>query len=157
MKQFDGDITAVTAGIICHIATNTGLMIERVSQRIRRKWPVVKSEYTSMYIDHDLDLGEVVFTNAERNDFNLQVATMVCENGWATQVNGHVDSRLDYQALRRCVRKVAIWQKTCVDGRLPVYVPHGIGCGDMNGDWRIVKAIIKNEIPKAIVIRENKL
>ena len=157
MMQFDGDITAVTAGIICHIADNDGLMIERNSKRIGNQWPLVKSEYLSMYIDSDLMLGEVIFTNVVPNDFNLQVATMICENTNNTELDGRRASKLDYQALRKCVRKISIWQETCVDGKLPVYVPHGVGCADMMGDWRIVRTIFERRIPDMIVIRESKL
>jgi len=156
MRQFDGDIINVQAGIICHVADNMGLMMEKVSQRIKAEWPLVKSEYVSMYIDRDLDLGEVIFTNVIPNDFNLQVATMVCENADSVELDGRRISKLDYQALRRCVRKISIWQETCADGKLPVYVPHGIGCTDMMGDWRIVRTIFEKRIPNMIVVRESK-
>jgi len=156
MRQFDGDITDVTAGIICHTADNRGLMMEKISQHIRDKWPLVKSEYLSMYIDHDLELGEVIFTNVDPNSFNLQVATMVCENNFVTKINGQEDSRLDYEALRRCAKKVRIWQESCADGKLPIYIPHGLGCSNMKGDWRLVRTIFESKLPNILIIRGSK-
>ena len=152
MIQFDGNILDVRAGIICHIADNDGNMPEKVSNSIKEKWPIVKSEYLSTYIDHDLKLGEVIFTNVDPNNFNLQVATMICKDkSYYTKMD--YQALMDYQAFRKCIRKVSIWSETCANGTLPVYIPFDIVC---KANWRIISNIIEKRIPKVIVIKEDR-
>lgn len=163
IMQFDGDITAVIAGIICHTADNKGLMSEESSQRIGEKWPIVRSEYLSLYVNRDLRLGEVIFTNANRNNPHLQVATMVCEDrsstplsNLPTHLNCKGNTKLDYIALSECIEKVCAWHGSLYNGTLPIYIPHGMGCSGLKGNWSVAKTIIRNKIPKAIIIRESR-
>jgi hypothetical protein len=61
----------------------------------------------------------------------------------------------DYQAFEICLNKVKIWQSNCLEGVLPVYLPYGIGCGLAGGNWDVIKHLIEEYLPKAILVKKD--
>lgn len=149
MIEINGDILGVRQGFMCNQANMQGIMNYGLAQSIRMLWPKVFNDYMLALETDRLKLGEVIFTTITMGKF--YIATLIAQDSYGLM---RAKRHTDYPALGKCLSKVQYWYKSVGDGKLPIYIPHGIGCGSTSGgDWRTVSAIIKRETPKAIVVK----
>jgi len=148
--EIKGDITYVTHGIICHQVNAKGVMNSSVSQQLKMKWPVVYADYDLAYRKQELRLGSVVHTNIKQKDFKLQVASLCGQRDYGTvRVRYTV-----YKAFAKCLEKLVMWHASCLQGKLPVYFSYKIGCGFAGGEWAVIKPLIEECFPNAIIVKK---
>lgn len=143
MIHVKGDITCVVHGIVMHQVNCQGVMGAGLALQIRRKWPLVYSDYLDAASKKELQLGEVLYSHI---DHGLMVASMCGQYDYGRAKN-HVYT--DYGALRECLCKVEEWRKVL---KARAFIPFGIGCGLAGGNWEYVREMIKEEIPSAIIM-----
>jgi O-acetyl-ADP-ribose deacetylase (regulator of RNase III) len=149
MIEIKGDILKVRRGFICNQVSTQGIMNYGLGQNIRMMWPKVFNDYILSWEHNRLKLGEVVFTTIKMG--KLYIATLIAQESYGLMRDKR---HTDYPALGRCLNKVKEWYKTVGGEKLPIYLPHGLGCGSTSGgDWGTVSAIIKRETPEAIVVK----
>jgi hypothetical protein len=152
LAVIEQDITQIQYGVIIQQVNCQGVMGAGLALQIAKKWPVVKEEYldachhgTSFGEDGfrvAVELGSTIFTHVA-ND--LIVFSIFGQKFYGRDPNVVYTN---YVGLGKGLRDVA----DCVKGsKLPVYIPHGLGCGLAGGDWKIVTEIIKQEISNAII------
>lgn len=149
MIEINGNILNVKQGFVCNPVGTKGMMNYGRAQSIATLWPNVLRDYMSARNLNKLHLGEVVFTTIRVS--SLYVATLIAQNDHEVFAKRR---RINYPALSRCLNKVQDWCRCVSCGKLPMYIPYGIGCDSTaGGDWEIVRTIIKRESPKAIIVR----
>jgi len=107
--------------------------------QIRKKWPQVYQDY----INIDKVLGDIILTKI---NLNLVVASLCGQSSY-----GRLKIYTSYEALHSCFVKL----KTRRDNTMPlqnIYIPYYMGCGLAGGDWYIVRHILYNIIPDAIIV-----
>jgi O-acetyl-ADP-ribose deacetylase (regulator of RNase III) len=154
MITMKGDITNVVYGIVCQQVNTKGVMGAGVARDIRRQWVIAYSDYMMAFNTGKLQLGEVIFSNVIGNRPELQVANMVSQSSYGNSKSTGV-IYTDYQAFEICLNKIKIWQANVMDGVLPVYLPYRIGCGLAGGNWDVVKHLIEEYLPKAILVKKD--
>lgn len=147
MKFVNKDITDATFGFVCHQCNCQGVMGAGVALAIRRKWPIVYSEYRTAYTQNKLKLGNVIFVMITNN---LYIANLCGQDRY-----GRNALYTDYQALDKAIHRVS-WirekMNKIINSLLPVYFPNHMGCALAGGDWNIVLKIIEKHIPDAIIV-----
>jgi len=147
MMEIVKNILKVKKGLICHQVNCKGIMGGGLALSIKKKWSHVYNLYMQSHKDGKLKLGFTQIISVNRNGVNvhdwLYVANMCGQNMY-----GRGYRYTDYDALRTCFKGVAD-----LDYIYPIYVPYKMGCGLAGGDWNIVKKIIEEEIPSAIICR----
>jgi len=154
MITANGDITNVVYGIVCHQVNAKGVMGAGLARAIRKQWVIAYHDYLNAFNLKKLKLGEVIFSNVIANNPNLQVAGMIAQNSYGNSKSTGI-TYTDYQAFEICLNKIKIWQSNCMDGVLPVYLPYGIGCGLAGGSWDVIKHLIEEYLPNAILIKKD--
>lgn len=154
MITANGDITNVVYGIVCHQVNAKGVMGAGLARSIRKQWITAYHDYINAFNDKNLKLGEVIFSNVIAGSPNLQVASMCAQSNYGNSKSTGI-TYTDYQAFEACLDKVRIWQKSCMNGVLPVYLPYGIGCGLAGGNWSVIKHLMKEYLPNAILIKKD--
>ncbi len=144
MKFIDKDILTVSEGIICHQVNTKGVMGAGLALAIKTKWPEAYEHYRSEYEAGRLNLGEVVLSAV---DNPLWVAHLAAQESYGSGV------QTDYVAFRASLRHLRLLRDNVLRG-LDIYLPYRIGCGLAGGDWDTVLAIIKEELPDAIICRK---
>jgi len=150
--EIKGDITYVTHGIICHQVNTKGVMGSGLAHQLRMKWPVVYNDYDLVYRRQELRLGAVVHTNIIQKDFKLQVAGLCAQRDYGNVRGMRYTS---YKAFAKCLEKLVIWHASCLQGKLPVYFPYKIGCGLAGGEWVIIRPLIEECFPNAIIVKKS--
>jgi O-acetyl-ADP-ribose deacetylase (regulator of RNase III) len=140
--EIEQDILTVTKGIIVQQVNNRGVMGAGLAKQIADKWPVVKEIYQTYTLVEGLDLGTNIFIPVE---WYVWVASIVGQDGY-----GRDRRYTNYDALRKGLMSVAHYQSFF---SVPVYVPYGLGCGLGGGSWDVVKEILEEELPDAIICR----
>lgn len=153
MIEIKGDITFVTHGIICQQVNTKGVMGAGLAFQLKTKWPVIYADYDLAYRRQELRLGSVVYTNIVQKDFKLQVASLCAQLDYGNVKGMRYTS---YKAFAECLEKLVIWHAACLQGKLPVYFPYKIGCGLAGGEWAVVKPLIEEHFPNAIIIKKPK-
>ncbi len=143
MIHVKGNITSVIHGIIMHQVNCRGVMGAGLARQIRNRWPIVYSDYLDAFRNKQLRLGEVIYTHI---DDGLMVASLCAQDDYG-RVEGHVFT--DYGSLRTCIHKTEEWRKVL---KTRAFIPFGMGCGLAGGNWSYVKEIIREEMPKAIIM-----
>ena len=147
MITIKGNLLAVKQGFICYQVGCKGVFTSCLSRSMRVVWPKMFEDYAIAYQKGRVKLGEVIFTSIDEG--KLYVATM-CAQGDRNTIDGR---SLDYPSFGICLRKVKDWYEHIGREKLPIYIPHMIGCGQAFGDWNTVKGIIKRETPNAIIVK----
>ncbi len=137
MHIIKGDLLDVKSGLVCHQVNCQRVAGAGLALGIRQRWPLW---YQNFKVTRP-ELGTVTFLNMEPN---LWIANLYAQEGY-----GREGQHTNYQAFRQCARRVAEFAPD-----LEIYLPVGIGCGLAGGDWRIVQAIIAQELPQAILIEK---
>jgi O-acetyl-ADP-ribose deacetylase (regulator of RNase III) len=145
----EGDLLTLEKGILVHGCNCLGAMGSGIAGLIRKKWPVIFSEY-EYYDNHvGLHLGDVLTVGGNFTGYplvklrNLNVPgahglpnELIIANAM-TQFNtaGSADDVVvDYDAISACFARIKILAR---DTGLPVHFPL-IGCGLANGKWEEV-------------------
>ena len=139
------DILTVTHGVIIQQVNCQGVMGAGLAKKIADKWPVVKKQYLFYCQHEDIQLGAVQFVSVEKSERWLRVANLFGQ--WSY---GRGKCHTSYRALANGFNRIAALANY---HNLPVYLPHGIGCGLAGGDWRVVSALIEQELPDAVICR----
>ena len=146
------DILTVEHGIICHQVNCQGVMGAGLAKVISDKWPAVKEDYLAR-------CNSVAEHNGtrENNYFLLggMLETWVGETLVVTSIfgqdqYGRGECHTRYLALASGFSRIRARAQA-----LPVYIPHGIGCGLAGGDWHVVSALIEQELPDAVICRKS--
>jgi O-acetyl-ADP-ribose deacetylase (regulator of RNase III) len=138
MQTVRRDILTVEAGVIVHQVNSLGVMGAGLALQIRNRYASAYRDYRA----HTPALGEVLFSPVSPD---LDIAHLCAQSSI-----GRGRRRTDYRALRKGLKNVDLFAAEL--GRL-VYVPYRLGCGLAGGDWRVVREIIAETIPDAIVCR----
>jgi len=137
VKIVKGDIFDVKRGIIGHQCNALYVMGAGIAKKIAEMYPNVLVAYQK----ERPVLGECQLVEVGKE---LWIANLMGQSniGRGLQTN--------YRALRDAMRILCLESE---DLNLPVYLPYGIGCGLAGGDWHVVSAIIKTELPEATVVK----
>lgn len=139
MTIIEGDILAVSHGVICHQVNCKHVMGAGLAATIRKKYP----RHYEDYMSRAAHLGGLVFTQVNNDLYIVGV--------YGQQEYGRDKRYTDYDALEKGLIAVGTFAQSL---GLPVYLPYGIGCGLAGGDWEIVKTIVDKALPDAIVIKK---
>ncbi len=139
MTIIEGDILAVSHGVICHQVNCKHVMGAGLAAAIRKKYP----RHYEDYMSRAAHLGGLVFTQVNNDLYIVGV--------YGQQEYGRDKRYTDYDALEKGLIAVGTFAQSL---GLPVYLPYGIGCGLAGGDWEIVKTIVDKALPDAIVIKK---
>ena len=145
------DILKVTEGIIVQQVNCQGVMGCGIALAIRRKWPEVYTAYRKKVRDAQLKLitqellGDAQLVNIGKD---LYVANIFAQYRY-----GRDKRYTDYESFIICLVQLLVQRSGNCPG-LDIYFPYKIGCGNAGGDWDMIKGIIENLIPDAIIIRK---
>lgn len=139
MTIIEGDILAVSHGVICHQVNCKHVMGAGLAAAIRKKYP----RHYEDYMSRAAHLGGLAFTQVNNDLYIVGV--------YGQQEYGRDKRYTDYDALEKGLIAVGTFAQSL---GLPVYLPYGIGCGLAGGDWEIVKTIVDKALPDAIVIKK---
>jgi len=147
MITIEGNLLAIKQGFICHQVGYQGISTSHLAKGLKIIWPRIYNDYITAFRRGDLKLGEVIFTTVRNN--KLYVASLCAQGD-----ENHIDGRsTDYPAVGCCLRKVKDWYEIIGLKRLPIYIPHKMGCDRAGGNWKVVKRIIRREMPNAIIVK----
>ena len=154
MENLEGDILDIEEGVICHQVNCMGRMGAGLAAQIKSEYPEVYDSYKKLCYSYD-----------DEDRFNLlgQIQVVpVEENKWVVNLFGQYDiggeRATEYCALATSLTNLQEWATKTGDviwhSSIPIYLPFKIGCGLGGGDWGIVKKIIYNKLPRAIIVRK---
>jgi O-acetyl-ADP-ribose deacetylase (regulator of RNase III) len=144
MKKIKKDITTVKSGIICHQVNAKGVMGAGLSAQIKAKFPTSFRDYKTAYDTGKLKLGTTVISKINEDFF---IAHIVGQHDY-----GRGQIFTNYQAITLALDQLKKFKST-LDKDLPVYFPYRMGSGLGGGSWRIVKDIIEENFPDAIICK----
>lgn len=147
MKFVKGDILDAKHGIICHQVNCMLVIGSDLSKKIVEKYPVVYTEYQKIGANCPIEqrLGRCHIVEVKKN--NLYVANLFA------QFSAGAKGITDYGALAVSMLKLNEFHLQRCHPNFPIFVPYYIGC-DALGDWKIIKEIITNQLPNAIIVRQ---
>ena len=146
MKRIKQDITKVEYGIICHQVNAKGVMGAGLAAQIKTKFPQAFKDYKEVYDTDALKLGSLVISPvSSRTKQQLYIAHIVGQDDY-----GRGRTFTNYQAITIALAQLKKFKAT-LDKDLPIYFPYRMGSGLGGGSWRIVKDIIEESFPDAII------
>ena len=136
----EGNLLNIPKGILVHQVNTQGIMGGGIALQIRQKWPTLFAEYEQRCLSGDLELGGVHFYQINKW---LWVANLAGQNdlGGVATVYGAYETALPL-VLGLSAKE-----------NLPVYLPHGIGCGLAGGDWGTMEPLLARLAPGATLVR----
>ena len=143
MKRIKQDITEIERGIICHQVNARGVMGAGLAATIKVKFPRAFKDYKEVYDTGALKLGSLVISPVSMD--NLYIAHIVGQHDF-----GRGQTFTNYQALHVALNQLKKFRGT-LDKDMPIYFPYRMGSGLGGGSWRIVKDIIEEFHPDAII------
>lgn len=127
-------------GVIVHGCNAQGAMGSGVARVIKTKWPVVYTDYRSMYKQYGLETGDVIYSHVEEN---LYVANAITQEFYRGCKDGpELDVYVDYQAVGRCFQDIIDFFDEYPDITRNIHMPF-IGAGLAGGSWNRIEGIIK--------------
>lgn len=132
---------------LAHVCNDVGKWGAGFTRAVEHRWPGSGARWKRVVEGWgDRQLGQIHFdpTNADRDAVVL--ANMVAQHDVGT-----AQIRLDYPALRKCLRMLAVVASADFDrggGMVPVHMPR-IGCGLAGGRWELVEPIIQETLVRA--------
>lgn len=142
MKVIEKDILTVAEGYIFHQVDVTYAMGTGLAKQIRDKWPRLDERVRSARPT----LGRCyVFQPYWQKDILLYVVSLVAQ---ATM--GRTGKHTLYWAF---VEALQHFRRISLTEPSDCYFPWGIGCGLGGGNWAVVRALIEEQFPEAIICR----
>ena len=141
MKEIKGDITEVAYGYVCHQVNCQGAMGAGVALAIKNKWPITYTKYRQAYKEGKLVLGNTIWVPANPQ---ITVIHMCGQNRYGKGIR-----HTNYLAFEETLKTI---QKKASPG-VPIYFPDHIGCALAGGDWGIIKRLIREQVPDAIITK----
>lgn len=139
-RVIERDILTIEEGVICHQVNLQGKMGLGLALAIKQKWPIVFERYKAM-CDRDLfKLGSI-------QPVQVGESLWVC-NLAGQEFYGRSQQQTDYDAVRVGLTKLSKWAS---DRNLQVYLPYKMGAGLAGGDWEVIRQIIRETVPNAVV------
>lgn len=142
MKIIKGNIVETEKGIICQQVNSQGKMELGLTKQIAQKYPKVKQEYVKFVTNNNKEdlLGSVNIVEISKSQ--LYVANVFSQYDYGYDKD---TVYTDYVALENALLVlIGYWRNERANlHNLPIYLPYGIGCGCGNGDWQVVKQVIK--------------
>lgn len=152
MKFVKGNIVNAPEGFIGHQVNCQMVMGSGLAKAIRDKYPRVYDEYVAIMgaapIKHRLGMCQIVEIIKAR----LYVANLFGQYDYGFKKMLYTD----YAALGMALHNLQRWRTMSGYDNLPVYLPHGLGCGLGGGDWKVVEGIIRDSVPDAVIVRYDK-
>lgn len=144
MNQVEGNLFDFTDGIIAHQVNCQGVMGAGLAKQIADRWPSTLADYQE-WCDTVADpLGHMIYSHVGRTRGTVYVAHLFGQRGYGRGRQTH------YGALASALGKL---RRSNTADALPVYIPHGLGCGLAGGDWDVVSELIETLVPEATVVR----
>lgn len=140
IHHVDGDVTCASLEppwFLVHVCNDVGKWGAGVSGAISRRWPEPEAMFRRTA---SLRLGTVQFVRVAPR---CHVVNCVAQRGVGRGVQ-----RVDYDALRTCLRVVA---PIAQDNHATIIMPR-IGCGLGGGSWATVSAIIDETLAACAVL-----
>jgi len=141
MKTIYGNILDIERGVICHQVNCRRVANAGLARQIRERWPRWYESFRAARVR----LGGVrLFCPAPVRLPDLWIADLYAQDGY-----GRDRRYTNYAALGAALFHL----RETARADLPVYIPHGMGCGLGGGDWSVVRAIIADAYPDAVIVR----
>lgn len=139
-KEVNGDATEPRGDgskIIVQVVNTIGAMGAGFGRAIKQKWPIAETSIKELKKESNgLHIGSLNLIKLE-NDVSL--FQIVAQKGIR---NKKVKNLLDYQALRKGLKKLAEYS---IESNSTIHMPP-IGSGFGGGDWNIIKGMIFDEL-----------
>jgi O-acetyl-ADP-ribose deacetylase (regulator of RNase III) len=138
IRYLKGDATCPQASglkVICHVCNDRGGWGKGFVLALSRRWKEPEQAYRAWHRDrnrNDFALGAVQFIQVEPY---VWVANMVAQHGVR---RGSGAPPIRYEALARCLEKVAAW---AVEQGASLHMPR-IGCGLAGGSWARIEPLL---------------
>ncbi len=142
MKRIKKDILTVEFGIICHQVNARGVMGAGLAAQVKSQFPGAFNDYMDAYKSGNLKLGKVVISQIKPYNF---IAHIVGQHDY-----GRRAIFTNYQALNIALNNLKSF-RVSLDKDVPIFFPWRMGSGLAGGRWRIVKDIIEEAFPDAII------
>jgi len=142
MKRIKKDILTVEFGIICHQVNAKGVMGAGLAAQVKTQFPGAYRDYMDAYESGQLKLGKVVISQIKPYNF---IAHIVGQHDY-----GRSAVFTNYQALVLALSNLKTFRES-LDKDVPIFFPYRMGSGLGGGSWRIVKDIIEESFPDAII------
>lgn len=142
MKRVKKNILTVEFGIICHQVNAKGVMGAGLAGQVKQWFPKAFADYKAAYDTGELKLGHAVISQIKPYCY---IAHIVGQHGY-----GRNSLFTNYQALSLAFGSLKKFRET-LDKEVPIFFPWRMGSGLGGGSWRIVKDIIEEFFPDAII------
>lgn len=147
MKIIEKDILTIESGYICHQTNCLGVMGRGLAAQVRTKYPHVFKAYDKLCQDKLNQGAENSLLGTIQVVPVNEVPPVRIVNCFAQLKFGGDAVHTDYDAIRSCFTKIKLMNIK----KLPVYVPYKMGSDLANGSWGLVKPIISEVYPDAII------
>jgi O-acetyl-ADP-ribose deacetylase (regulator of RNase III) len=138
-----GNLLTIERGILVHQVNTLGVMGGGIALQIREKWPILFERYAAKCKKGELKLGQVdVFEISP----DLYVVNLAGQESTSSP-DGVDTNYASYEESLPVVRALG------EEKGLPVYFPHGIGCGLAGGDWSVMEPLLHKHIPEATLVQ----
>lgn len=136
------DFLDIKRGILVQQVNCRGAMGRGLALAIRRKWPLVYSEYRRAFARGDLILGTIQLVKVGDE---LYVCNLAGQDKWGTD-----SPKTDLNAYKLA------WPMVRDEASrlgLPVYAPWMFGCGLAGGTWSVVQPLVEQLCPEVVWVR----
>lgn len=152
------NILDVEHGIICQQVNCRGVMGAGLAKQIRNKWPRVYRIYRRFFEEGKLRVGNMhlIPVNLGKMTDNDRRKDLIVANLCGQDQYGRDKRYTDYIGLRKAMVELGKWLIThhnFTGVKLPIYFPYGMSSTLAGGDWYLVRCIIRNIFPDAIIVR----
>jgi O-acetyl-ADP-ribose deacetylase (regulator of RNase III) len=144
MKKVKKDILTVEFGIICHQVNAKGVMGAGLAAQVKAQFPRAFKEYKEVYDKGELKLGGLIMSLVSL-EAQLYIAHIVGQHDY-----GRKAIFTNYQALSLALSSLKSF-RVSLDKDVPIFFPWRMGSGLGGGSWRVVKDIIEEHFPDAII------
>ncbi|WP_163666802.1 hypothetical protein [Adonisia turfae] len=151
LKIIEKDILTVEHGVLVHSVNCQGVMGAGLAKKIAEKWPAVKEDYQEdrVWADDGPTLGNWLCTEVTNELF---IASIFGQRYYGRAAGrcytSYLALALGFSAIQHANKYYEFHPVP-----LPIYIPHGIGCGLAGGDWHVVSALIEQELPNATICK----
>ena len=139
-------ISDIETGIIAHQVCCTGLLHTGLGKAIATKWPVIEWEY-QRFCGPDAGAERFVLGKIQMVQVNVVPQLWVCSMAGQT-LHGTKKRYTNYEALALCLSKL---HRTSLELELTPFLPYELGKSGGRGEWSVVRSLIDQHCPNAIV------